>query len=137
MFCRERAARFSGQRDRLSATGVGLVFIGNGTVDMARDFARSFDVQDPLYTDPGRASYKALGLRRSFGLMKSLGRGRRAMASGFRQGKTAGDVWQQGGVVLFDEGGAVRWKHVDDGAGDAADLEGFLAAVGQTSGQSP
>lgn len=129
MFCRERAARFAALRGELAASGVTLAFVGNGNVMMANAFKEDFDVQDPLYTDTSRASYKALGLKRNFGLMKSLGRGKRAMAAGFKQGKTAGDVWQQGGVVLFDADGSVRWKHIDDGAGDPADLSAFRAAV--------
>ena len=129
MFCRERAARFSSMRDELADAGVGLSFVGNGTPAMAQAFRDDFEVLGELYTDPSRKSYKALGLKRSFGLMKSLGRGRRALAGGFRQTKPAGDVWQQGGVILFDAEGAVRWKHLDDGAGHQADLGGLRAAV--------
>ena len=97
---------------------------------MAQDFAEQFSVTAPLYTDPKRASYAALGLPRQFGLgLKSLARGKRATEGGFRQGKTQGDPWQQGGVVLFDGDGAVRWKDVDDGAGDVVDVAGLKAAL--------
>jgi len=106
-----------------------LTFIGNGNVTMANDFVEKFSITAPLYTDPGRESYAALGMRRKFGLMKSLGRGARASKAGFRQGKTAGDVWQQGGVVLFARGGDVLWNHIDDGAGHASDIDAFRAAV--------
>jgi hypothetical protein len=129
MFCRERAARFAQERDQLDAAGVSLAFVGNGNLLMAQDFAKQFHVTDPLYTDPGKASYKALGLPRKFGLMKSLGRGRRAGKAGFKQGKVAGDPWQQGGIVLFAQDGSVLWKHVDDGAGHSADIDAFRAAV--------
>jgi len=113
----------------LDAAGVGLAFVGNGNVMMANDFVEKFGIKAPLYTDPGRKSYAALGMKRKFGLMKSLGRGARASKKGFRQGKTAGDVWQQGGVVLFAKGGEVLWSHIDDGAGHASDIEEFKAAV--------
>ena len=96
---------------------------------MAQDFAAGFGVTAPLYTDPGKRSYEALGFQRKMGALKSIGRGRRAMAAGFRQGKTAGDPFQQGGVVLFDGQGGVAWKHVDDGAGHAVDMDAFRAAV--------
>ena len=129
MFCRERAARFEAERDALEEAGVTLAFVGNGSPLMARDFQRNFGITATLFTDPGRRSYAALGLERSFGLWKSLGRGHRATKAGFRQGKIQGDAWQQGGVVLFDREGNVRWKHADSGAGDQADLSAFKAAV--------
>jgi len=129
MFCRERAARFSAIRDELVEAGVSLSFIGNGTPAMAQAFREDFDVRGALYTDPARTSYQALGLKRSFGLMKSLARGRRALAGGFRQGKPGGDVWQQGGVILFDPSGVVRWKHVDDGAGHQTDLNALRRGI--------
>lgn len=128
MFCRERAARFAAEEANLAPAK--LVFIGNGLLGMAQDFAEQFEVTAPLYTDPKRESYRALGLQRKFGLgLKSLKRGSRANASGFKQGRTAGDPWQQGGVVLFDRGGDVLWKEVDDSAGPQVDLEGLKAAV--------
>jgi hypothetical protein len=128
MFCRERAARFHALRADLEPAA--LSFIGNGLLGMAQDFAEQFHVTEPLYTDPARASYAALGLQRKFGLgLKSLARGKRASAAGFRQGKVQGDPWQQGGVVLFDREGGVLWKHVDDGAGHAVDEAGLVAAV--------
>ena len=128
MFCRERAARFQDLREDLAP--VSLTFIGNGLLGMAKDFAESFSITAPLYTDPKRASYKAIELQRKFGIgLKSVKRGARASAGGFRQGKTQGDPWQQGGVVLFDGSGVVRWKSVDDGAGQQVDVDGLKAAI--------
>ncbi len=107
-----------------------LAFVGNGLLGMAQDFAEQFSVTAPLYTDPKRASYKALAFRREFGLgLKSLKRGKRASAEGFRQGKTQGDPWQQGGVALFDGDGRVLWKHIDDGAGEQAEVGELKAAI--------
>ncbi len=128
MFCRERAARFQDIRGELEPAS--LHFIGNGLLGMAQDFAEQFSVTAPLYTDPKRSSYAALGLERRFGLgVKSLARGARARSGGFKQGRTKGDPWQQGGVVLFDATGDVRWKSVDDGAGEQVDLGALKAAV--------
>jgi hypothetical protein len=108
---------------------VPLVFIGNGNLMMAKDFAEQFGITAPLYTDPSKASYSALGMSRKFGVMKSLVRGARATAGGFRQGKTAGDPFQQGGVVLFAKGGDILWSHIDSGAGHASDIDAFRQAV--------
>jgi len=97
---------------------------------MAQGFAEQFGVTAPLFTDPSRASYKAVGMKRAFGLgLKSVGRGRRAMDAGFNQGRTQGDPWQQGGVVLFDGAGSVRWSAIDDGAGEQVDLDALTAAI--------
>ena len=128
MFCRERAARFATLAPDLAPAS--LAFVGNGLLGMAQDFAAQFQVTAPLYTDPKRESYKALGMQRAFGLgLKSVSRGRRAMAAGFAQGRTQGDPWQQGGVVLFDAAGGVRWSSIDDGAGDRVDEQGLAAAI--------
>ena len=128
MFCRERAARFQSLGDELAPAS--LAFVGNGLLGMAQDFAEQFGVTAPLYTDPKRASYAALGMKRKFGLgLKSLSRGSRANAGGFKQGRTQGDPWQQGGVVLFDGEGSVLWSSVDDGAGELIDIHGLKAAL--------
>ena len=109
-----------------------LQFVGNGTALMARDFVEQFGIRSPLFTDPDRRSYRAMGLQRSFGLgLKSLARGRRAASAGFRQGATGGDPWQQGGAALFDRDGTILWSSVDGGAGPLLDVEAIRGAVGR------
>ena len=98
---------------------------------MAEDFAVQFGIRTPLFTDPDKRSYRAMGLQRSFGLgLKSIARGRRAGRAGFRQGATAGDPWQQGGAALFARDGALLWSSVDDGAGPELDVEAIQEAIG-------
>ena len=93
--------------------------IGNGTVLMAQDFIEQFGIRFPVYTDPSRASYRAAGMHRRFGLgLASIGRAKRAMDAGHRQGKVLGDAWQQGGVLVVLPGGREIYRHVDEGAGD-------------------
>ena len=53
----------------------------------------------------------------------------KTLRAGFRQGANAGDVWQQGGVVLVDHSGTVAWCHVEDGPGDYGKLEVVLEQV--------
>lgn len=104
--------------------------IGNGTPAMAKDFVEKFSIRTPVYTDPERNSYALAGLKRNFGLgLRSLKAGTRAMSKGFIQGRTRGDPWQQGGALLVDTAGQVRWRHVDQGAGDHTDPQTMLAAV--------
>jgi len=130
MFCREQVARFRQHYARFQAAGANLVAIGNGTPQMAADFVASFSVPFPVYTDPERSSYKLAGLKRSFGLgVASIGRARRAMAAGHRQGRMQGDPWQQGGVLIIDTSGSVRWRHVDSSAGDHCSVTRVLEAL--------
>lgn len=130
MFCREQVAHFSTHRDALDRLGVGVFAIGNGTPAMAADFVRQFSVPYPVFTDPERRSYQAAGMKRNFGLgLKTLSRGLRAVRQGHSQGRTKGDPWQQGGVLLVDTGGAIRWQHTDSDAGDHASMASVLEAV--------
>lgn len=132
MFCREQAARFDRHRDAIAALGARTIAIGNGTPLMARDFVERFNIQMPVYTDPERSSYRLAGLKRNFGLgFKSLAAGRRALQGGFVQGRTRGDPWQQGGVLIVRSGssdhrGEILWRHVDEGAGDHAEPQAVL-----------
>ncbi|MCB9537225.1 MAG: AhpC/TSA family protein [Myxococcales bacterium] len=110
--------------------GATVHVVGNGTVAMARDFAEQFGVRATLWTDPSRRSFALAGLHRRFGLgPKALRAGLRAFRAGFRQGRTQGDPWQQGGVLVVGRDGR-RWlRHADAFAGDHADLDAVLQAV--------
>lgn len=104
--------------------------VGNGTAAMAADFVAQFSVPFPVFTDPSRASYQTLGLRRGLGLNLQLAKnGMRAYKAGFRQGRTQGDPLQQGGVVVMDAQDRVTWLHVDSGAGDHAPMDALRDAV--------
>mgnify|MGYP002636098004 CR=1 FL=1 len=130
MFCREQAARIAPLETELAARGVRLVAIGNGTAPMARDFQAQFDIRFPLYTDPGRQTYRWMGFKRSLGAtLGTLTRAKRALDGGFRQGAVQGDPWQQGGDALIDRGGEVRWSRPSGGPGDHASLDEIRAAV--------
>jgi len=111
--------------------GANLVAIGNGSALMARDFQERFEVKIPLYTDPSGRSYELAGLKRSvlfFGL-QTMKRGRRAKVAGFRQGRLAGDPWQQGGDVIISPGGEMLYARVSEGPGDHAPIEELLATL--------
>ena len=111
-----------------------MAVIGNGTPVMARDFAQEFNVGVPLYTDPSRKSYELAGWRRPMGsAVLSMGTmlrsATRAMKGGFRQGKTQGDAFQIGGVLVVEPNGAVIFEHADRSAGDHASIEDILASL--------
>lgn len=111
-------------------TGAHLVVIGNGTPEMAQDFVEQFHVRVPVYTDPQRESYRRAGMKRSMGLgLRTPRQARRAMAAGHRQGKVAGDPWQQGGVLVVDSGGTLLWRHVNRDAGDHASIPRLMSVL--------
>ncbi len=131
MFCREQVARFTERRADIEANGASLAVIGNGTALMARDFAEKFSVCVPLFTDPERKSYDVARWRRPTAsavlkLGTTLKASVRAMKGGFRQGKTQGDAFQLGGVLVLDPSGEILFEHGDAAAGDHASIDAVL-----------
>ncbi len=121
-----------GRLDEIHARGAELVVIGNGTPQMAAAFRAEQSVTFPVLCDPGLAAYRAAGLKR--GILATfapgaLTRGFRAWRSGFRQGSTLGDPWQQGGAFVLDRGGAVRYAFVSDASGHHPHQDELLAAL--------
>jgi hypothetical protein len=109
--------------DELRAAGAELHVIGNGSPSFIDGFRETTGYDGPLYTDPSLAVYQAAGLKRGVATVLSARAalaGISALRHGFRQGKTQGDAWQQGGVVVIEPGGDVVWTHVSDYAGDNA-----------------
>ena len=116
-------------KDQLDNAGVALVAIGSGSPEQAKEFVASFSFAGEMYVDPGLKSYKAFslvrGLWRTLG-PSSIGRGMTAMKKGFRQGKNAGDLWQQGGMFVIGPGKQMVFAHRNQAAGDHADLNAVL-----------
>lgn len=130
MFCREQAARFNERLADIEALGAKVVAIGNGTAPMASDFVERFDVRFAVFTDPSRRSYEAAGMTRKFKVTGSgLKSAFRALSSGHIQGRTRGDPWQQGGVIVLGGDGQVLFKHADTEAGDHANVDDILSSL--------
>ena len=118
-------------KDRLDEMGVALVAVGSGTPEQARAFIDKFGFTGEMYLDPSLKTYKAFGLKRGFWRTlgpSSIGRGLKAMTRGFHQGRSAGDLWQQGGLFVLGPGHQVLFIHRNDAAGKQADLEAVLKA---------
>lgn len=118
-------------KDDLDKLGVTLVAIGSGTPSQARDFVEKFNFTGEMYVDKDIGSFKAFGLERGF--FKTLGpgslaKGIKTMGKGFRQGLSAGDLWQQGGVFVLGPGNQLLFEHKDIKAGYHADPKDVLAA---------
>jgi hypothetical protein len=131
MFCRQQAAALMGIHDRLTEAGVTLIAVGSGSPGQAREFAEKFSFKGEIYVDRDLGSFKAFRLER--GITKTLGpssliQGVKALGQGFRQGLSAGDLWQQGGVFVIGPGNRMLFEHRDRFAGDHADPKDVLAA---------
>jgi peroxiredoxin len=112
--------------------GAELVVVGNGSPVEAAAFQVEVGLDFPLFVDPGRRAYAAAGLRRGASTVLRLNvfrRGLDAWQRGFRQGKIAGDPWQQGGVFVIRPDGDVRLAHVSREAGDHPEPAVLLAAL--------
>ena len=118
--------------DKLHAAGAELHVIGNGTPSFIAGFREETRWTGPVYTDPSLAVYKAAELKR--GVTKTLdpralGGTLRAFMRGGRQGRTQGDPWQQGGVLVISTDGTVLWHQVSDRPGDNATGSQLVAAI--------
>ena len=118
--------------------GAELVIVGNGTPQMAEGFVDEYDVATPVFTDPSRALYDAVGAKRAGlramftpRLWRNLRRARRA---GFRQHEVLGDGRQIGGVFVVLSSGDVPYRYLSGVAGDhpptAEVLDALRRAIG-------
>lgn len=130
MFCREQVAQLRDFTPQFAAKGLRLVVIGNGSVQQAAAFAKEAKISFPLYTDPRRTTYTALGLHRSIGSVLSfglLGRAAKALAGGHHQSMVRGDAWQQGGAFVIAPGRGILYAQRSQSPGDHADPNELLA----------
>ena len=118
--------------DDLHGAGAEIVVIGNGAPSFIDGFRDEVRWTGAIYTDPTLAVYKAAGMKRGVlatvnlaGAWRSVGTLRR----GIKQGRTQGDQWQQGGVVVVSPKGDVLWTHASDGPGDNASVDQILKAL--------
>ncbi len=124
--------------EEIEEAGARLVIIGNGWPAMARGFAERAQLPPSatLVTDPTLQSYLKAGLKRS--ALLTLGpRGWlpfiRTMKRGFKQGRTQGDPWQQGGALVIGRGGEVLYRHVSTTPSDQAAPSALLASLPATA----
>lgn len=117
---------------KIHAAGADLYIIGNGTPNFIAGFRDQTKYDGPIYTDPSLEVYKAAQLKR--GITKTfnplaLGATIKAFAHGSRQGLTQGDTWQQGGTLVVEPGGNVRWHQASDHPGDVSTADQIVAAL--------
>jgi peroxiredoxin len=130
MFCREQAAQLKTIYTDVKKLGIDMVSIGNGTVFMAEDFVEQFAIPFPVYTDENRVTYDLMNLHRGLGIgFKTLKAGLSITKSGVKQGRTQGDVWQQGGEALFAKGGTLLWRHANKNADEHTQAKDLLSIL--------
>jgi peroxiredoxin len=118
IFCRQRLAELVAESTPYPDSEYAVWVIGNGTALMAQDFVETYAITRPVFTDPSRKIYKALGMNRNFGInLTTLKQSFVAFKQGHRQTDVQGDPWQQGGVVVFDRAGVVNFSIADNEAG--------------------
>lgn len=132
MFCKQQVAQLRDYVPRIHEAGAELVVVGNGSPEHARWFIEDTGVDVPLYTDPTLKVYEAADARS--GLLTSLNPGAiiaavRTMLAGFRQSKTMGHGFQQGGVLVITSDGDVPYHYVSRHAGDHPDPEEIITAL--------
>jgi hypothetical protein len=121
-----------GIEDQVKQAGAKLVVIGNGQPEQATWFAEDTGFTGELYTDPSLKTYKLLGMKS--GLLSSLNpavmsRGMKARSEGFRQTRTMGHAFQQGGVIIVRPDGSIPYRYISDSAGDHPDPAEILTAL--------
>ena len=120
--------------DELHAAGAEVFVIGNGSPSFIEGFREQTGWQGAIYTDPSLAVYQAAGLKR--GVLKTFNasaawRSIGTLRRGIKQGRTQGDAWQQGGVLVIAPSGDVLGAHASDGPGDNATADQILHFVAQ------
>jgi hypothetical protein len=133
VFCREQAAEWERELPEIHKRGAELFFVGNGNRHFAGAFKDENKIESPLFVDTQRNAYKALGMKRGFfatlGSLATWKNGMRAWRSGFRQGPTRGDAWQNGGVLVVRPGGGIAYRYLSREAGDHPPVADVLAAL--------
>jgi hypothetical protein len=132
MFCREQAASFEARAGEIRKSAK-LVFIGSGSPKMAKNFMAGQRVYSPVFVDPNRGLYDIIGLeaRKSKAVqLQSFIAGVSVLRKGFRQGRTQGDPWQLGGVVMITNTGEMPYLYKSAYAGDHPPVDDVLNSIG-------
>lgn len=122
----------------IEAAGGRVVVIGSGFPAMARVFAERSKLPETmlLLVDPSLRAFALAGLKRSkWATLNPLSgiAWIRAFRRGHRQGRQAGDNWQQGGALVVAPGGKVTYSYVSKRAGDHPPGDALVAAVARAA----
>ena len=104
---------------------------------MAEDFRTLLNVSSPVWVDTRKVTYRELKFTRGwraavFNLGSAL-HSVRAMSKGNFQGRSQGDVLQNGGVLVLQKGGACVYGFASKEAGDKPPIDEVLAACARAT----
>lgn len=132
MFCREQVAQFLDVADTIRDRGAELVLISTGKPFFAKTFKEDRNVTVPLVVDPSAKLFETAGWVSGMGATfspQTVKNGRRALAAGFKQGRTQGRPFQQGGVLVIRPDQSVAYRYASKVAGDHPDPADAIAAL--------
>ena len=132
MFCKQQVAQLRGIAKTIEKRGAHLIAIGNGSAKQAKAFHAEQEMNFPLLTDPSLRTYRAAGFKSGVlttATPGTLKRGLAAIAKGFRQGRTKGAAFQQGGALVIEPGGRERFRFVSDEAGHHPDPKDLVETL--------
>jgi len=125
-------------RHEFETRGATVLAIGQGTGAEATEVARELGVEIPVLGDPGKASYRQMGLGRSgwwdllvIPLLENLAEGLSTLreASLRWSASPRSDVRQLGGVMIVDGAGVIRYLHRSATATDVPPTADLLDAL--------
>jgi peroxiredoxin len=132
-FCREQLGDLKAAIPTIEGAGVQPIVIGNGTPLMAEAFVEETGLELPLYTNPSRDVYAALGTKRpgieAFVQPRLWWNFLRAALHGKFPKRVQGDAAQLGGVFLVKPGGAMPYAYRSDLAGDHPSNDDLVMAA--------
>jgi hypothetical protein len=109
----------------LEELGLQIMVVGHGSIQDAKNIRK--DLRAKLLVDEGREFYKAIGCRRAASsclTAKSLVSVKKALSEGHRQGPlSGGDPIQIGGVLVVSQKHGTIFKHIEEYAGNHANLD--------------
>lgn len=132
IFCRAQAAEMRSIENDVARLGARIVFIGSGQPFFARAFAEDFAIRWPVYADPELSTYRALEARHGFFTSanpRTWLYSVRVLWRGFRQGRTQGEVYQQGAVAIVLPDGRMPYLYLSAVAGDHPEPHTILEAL--------
>ncbi len=132
MFAKQQAAALNEIKSHLDLADIYLAAIGSGNQEQAQDFIDKLGFEYEVFLNSDLSAYKTFRLKRA--ILRTLGpsslaKGVKAIKKGFRQGSSAGDLWQQGGIFVLGPGRQLLFQHRNSFAGDHADLNQVIQAL--------
>lgn len=109
-----------------------LFLIAPSTAEQANRATVEFNVPYQMLADPKRVAFAAAGMRRDLFSnlnVRTLQYFLRTWKKGIRQKGIQGNPFQQGGAIVVERGGVLKFHYVGKAAGDHPDLDQVIAAI--------